>query len=47
MAKKISPKIAAFALLILSFLVAGGVAVQQSIAPGGVSVGPDPEPSGG
>ena len=34
MKKKISPKFIALALLILSFIAAGGVAVNETIAPG-------------
>ena len=44
MTKKINPKIVALALLILSFLAAGGVAVKESIAPGGGGIEPDPVP---
>ena len=45
--KKINSKFAAFALLILTFLAASGVAVKQSVAPGTGGWGPDPDPSGG
>ncbi|MBD3189910.1 MAG: hypothetical protein GF308_04670 [Candidatus Heimdallarchaeota archaeon] len=34
MTKKMNPKIAAFALVLLSFLVASGVAINEGIAPG-------------
>lgn len=48
MTKKINPKIAAFALVFLSFLVAGGVAMKEGVAPGtgGFEDGDDPGAGG-
>lgn len=48
MTKKINPKIAAFALVLLSFLVAGGVAMKEGIAPGtgGFEDGAQDDPGG-
>ena len=45
MTKKLNPKIAAVALMLLTFLVAGGVAIKEGIAPSGFA--PDPDGDGG
>ena len=44
--KKISPKVISMALLILTLITAGGISVNQAIAPGNGAIGPDPNPSG-
>ncbi|MFW9922948.1 MAG: hypothetical protein ACFFDW_06625 [Candidatus Thorarchaeota archaeon] len=47
--KKFSPRIVALALLVLTFLTAGGIAVHEGIAPpsGGISPGDDGTGGGG
>jgi hypothetical protein len=45
--KKISPKIVTLALLLLSFIAAGGVGIHKAIAPGGGGFEDDPDGNGG
>ena len=48
MKSKLNPKVAAMALVLLTFLTAGGLAVKEVVAPGGSSgFTPDPDPPGG
>ncbi|MBD3192099.1 MAG: hypothetical protein GF308_15745 [Candidatus Heimdallarchaeota archaeon] len=44
--KKIHPKIAALALVLLSFLAAGGLAIKNGIAPQGGGSGWEPGDTG-
>ncbi|HUT82567.1 MAG TPA: hypothetical protein VMZ29_15325 [Candidatus Bathyarchaeia archaeon] len=45
--KKLSPKIVTLAIMILSFVAAGGIGIRHAIAPPGGSVGEELTPTGG
>ena len=45
--KKVNTKIVAIAILLLTFLAAGGIYAKEAIAPGNGGVTPDPNPNGG
>ena len=45
--KKISPKIVTLALLLLSFIAAGGIGIHKAMAPGTGGVDEEFEPTGG
>ncbi|MGC9777979.1 MAG: hypothetical protein HZR80_01900 [Candidatus Heimdallarchaeota archaeon] len=45
--RKINPKILGITFMILSMLVAGGFAVKNTIAPGGVGLTDDSNPGNG
>ena len=47
MAIKIKPRLVGLAVILLSLLAAGGVAVKEGIAPGGTGLTPDSEGGGG
>jgi len=42
--KKINVKVLTLAFMILSMLTAGGLAIRNTIAPGGTGFGPDDHP---
>jgi hypothetical protein len=45
--KKVSPRIVALAVLLLSFIAAGGVGIHKAIAPGGGGFEEETNPTGG
>lgn len=45
--KKINPKIVSLAILLLSFIVLGGIGIHKAVAPGGGGFEEEINPSGG
>jgi hypothetical protein len=47
MVKKINPKIVTLAILVLSFIAAGGISIHKAIAPSGGGFEEEINPNGG